>query len=411
MIDHLCINIPFFSHYVELSENGRYVFVNTDRFDFDLFMASRSVFRDEKGNIRATDLYHPYETLPTHFTGMAMKVFFDGNGKIQEPYVQIKASPAKLLQGHNVFGSDDIELGAFEMLGYLKLAYPTLTSMLDITRSWVSHIDVTYSARADSQSSANKVIDYLRNVSNGHTKLSKKSFDTSVYWGGSTSRLINIKCYLKHDEFLSQFADMKMKAKKNDKSAIRVVKVMSDKRLIDYTVGLIRLECRLKKRWLERKNIPINLFALINYQKNNPDFLQNLYKVATSSLMQALQGHKVKYYNDEQVLKAIENSAVVLNSKGKVSQTKVRNLLAMFVLLREKGFEEVKQNYGKSQFYKLISDLVECGFSKASLQNLNSQKDDGIIRIVKVLEIDFSQQLPSWYVEPVSQFNYLDVAA
>lgn len=410
MLDHLCINIPFDSRYYQLSANGDYTWVNTDLFDTDLFLASRSVYKDDDGNIKVGHLYHPYETLPTHYTGMALKVFFDGNGKIQEPYVQIKASPAKLLQGHNVFGSDDIETGAMEMLGYLQQAYPQLAKMVDVQKAWVSHIDVTYSAKTDSNTTAKKVLDYLRNVSNGHTKLSKKSFDTSVYWGGATSRLINIKCYLKYDEFMSQYADLHKKAKANDKSAMRTLQVMQNPKLMNWLVGLVRLEARLKKRWLERKDVPTNLFALIMYQKKNPDLLKNLWKTATSSLMQALQGHKVKMNDDREIIRAIENSPVVLNAKGKVSQTKVRNLLAMFVLIRDKGFDEVKNNYGRSQFYKLVKDLSLCGFSKASLQNIHAQKDDGIIHLVKVLEIDFNQQLPDWYVEPVSQFNYQQVA-
>lgn len=410
MLDHLCINIPFSRRYLNVSADGSCTLVNIDKFDMDLFLASRSVYRDEQGDIKAGALYHPYETLPTHYTGMALKVFFEGNGKVQEPYVQIKASPAKLLQGHNVFGSDNIETGAMEMLGYLHQSYPQLSSMLDVTQAWVSHIDVTYSAKTDSQTSAKKVIDYLRNVSNGHTKLSKKAYDTSVYWGGVTSRLINIKCYLKYDEFMSQYADLQKKAKANDKSAIRTLQVMQNPKLMDWLVGLVRLEARLKKRWLERRNIPTNLFALIAYQKKNPDVLKNLWVSATSSLMQALRGHKVNMRDDTEIIKAIENSPVVLNAKGKVSQTKVRNLLAMFVLIRDKGFDEVKQNYGKSQFYKLVKDLSLCGFSKASLQNIHQQKDDGILTLVKVLEIDFNQQLPSWYVEPESHFDYKQVA-
>ncbi|MDW7612177.1 phage/plasmid replication protein, II/X family, partial [Acinetobacter baumannii] len=105
-----------------------------------------------------------------------------------------KASPAKLLQGHNVFGSDNIEQGAMEMIGFLHEAYPVLARMLDWPRAWVSHIDVTYSARLKDQSTAKKVLDFLSNVSNGQTRLSNKRFDSSVYWGGQTSRLVNHKC-------------------------------------------------------------------------------------------------------------------------------------------------------------------------------------------------------------------------
>ncbi|MGS5692806.1 phage/plasmid replication protein, II/X family, partial [Acinetobacter baumannii] len=343
------------------------------------------------------------ESVPTHYTGMAMKVFFDTS---YEPYVQIKASPAKLLQGHNVFGSDNIEQGAMEMIGFLHEAYPVLARMLDWPRAWVSHIDVTYSARLKDQSTAKKVLDFLSNVSNGQTRLSNKRFDSSVYWGGQTSRLVNHKCYMKHDEFIAQFEEYKMLAKKNDKSAQRVVDVMSNQDLINWTVGLLRFESRLKKRWLERNGIPTNLFDLIKFQRSNPNLLQTLWNKATHSIFEALRGQTMKLTDDTSVLEAIERSEVVMTKSGKVSQTKVRNLFAMFCLIREKGFDEIKNNYGKSQFYNLISQLCECGFSKAYLQNLHDEKASNIIPFVKLVEIDFNQQLPDWYEEPVSQFNY-----
>jgi len=220
MLDHICINAPFSSCFFQVDGEGRYFFIDVDLHSIEIPLASRSVHKNDDGTISASALFHPYESLATHFTGMAMKVFFDST---YEPYVQIKASPAKLLQGHNVFGSDNIEQGAMEMIGFLHESYPTLASMLDFERAWVSHIDVTYSARLKDQVTAKKVLDFLGNVSNGQTRLSNKRFDSSVYWGGQTSRLINHKCYMKHDEFLAQFEEQKLAAKKNDKAAQRVV--------------------------------------------------------------------------------------------------------------------------------------------------------------------------------------------
>ncbi|MGS5617399.1 phage/plasmid replication protein, II/X family, partial [Acinetobacter baumannii] len=214
------------------------------------------------------------------------------------------------------------------------------------------------------------------------------------------------KCYMKHDEFIAQFEEYKMLAKKNDKSAQRVVDVMSNQDLINWTVGLLRFESRLKKRWLERNGIPTNLFDLIKFQRSNPNLLQTLWNKATHSIFEALRGQTMKLTDDTSVLEAIERSEVVMTKSGKVSQTKVRNLFAMFCLIREKGFDEIKNNYGKSQFYNLISQLCECGFSKAYLQNLHDEKASNIIPFVKLVEIDFNQQLPDWYEEPVSQFNY-----
>lgn len=402
MLDHLCINAPFESSFFSVDADGRYFFIDVDPHSLKIPLASRSVYKDENGEVHNSALFHPYESLPTHFTGMAMKVFFDSS---YEPYVQIKASPAKLLQGHNVFGIDDIYLGAMEMIGYLQMAYPVLAKMLDWTKAWVSHIDVTYSARVKDQTTAHKVLEYLGNVSNGQTRISKKAYDTSRYWGGATLRLVQHKCYLKHEEFLAQFAEQQQLAKKNDKSAMRVVQVMSDQRLIDWTIGLLRFESRLKKRWLERHGIPTNLFELIKFQRNNPNLLQSLWTQATHSIFEALRGQTMKLTDDKSVLEAIERSNVVMTKSGKASPTKVRNLFAMYCLIREKGITELKANYSKTAFYRLITDLCECGFSKAYLQNLHTEKANNIIPFVKLIEIDFNQQLPEWYEMPSSQFK------
>jgi II/X family phage/plasmid replication protein len=293
-----------------------------------------------------------------------------------------------------------------EMIGFLHEAYPVLACMLDFQNAWVSHIDVTYSTRLKDQTTAKKVLEYLGNVSNGQTRISKKAYDTSRYWGGETSRLLNHKCYLKHDEFMSQFADQQQLAKKMDKSAMRVVEVMSNQKLIEWTIGLLRFESRLKKRWLERNDVPTNLFELIRFQKQNPNLLQTLWIKATHSIFEALRGQTMKLTDDLSVLEAIERSEVVMTKSGKPSPTRVRNLFAMYCLIREKGIEELKVNYSKASFHRLIADLCLCGFSKAYLQNLHTDKANNIIPFIKLIEIDFNQQLPEWYVEPNSQFNY-----
>ena len=403
MLDHLCIIIPFESSFYSLDSEGRYFFIDVDPLNLEIPMAARAVYKDDEGKEHNSALFHPFERVPTHFTGMAMKVFFDSS---YPPYVQIKASPAKLLQGHNVFGSDSIEQGAMEMLGFLDLAYPLLSRMLDVTQAWVSHIDVTYSARLKDEFTAKKVLQFLSNVSNGQTRLSNKRYDSTVYWGGETSRLINHKCYLKFEEFMAQFEEQKKLAKFNDKSAMRVVDVMSNPKLINWTIGLARFESRMKKRWLERNNVPTNLIELIRYQNANPNLLQTLWTKATSSIFDALRGQSMKLTDDTSVFQAIENSEIVLTNSGKVSPTKVRNLFAMYCLIREKGIAELKTTYSKTSFHRLIADLIECGFSKAYLQNLHDEKASNIIPFMKLVEIDFNQQLPDWYEEPLSQFNY-----
>lgn len=402
MLDHLCINAPFDSSFYDVDSEGRYFFIDVDLHSIEIPLASRSVHKNDDGSISASSLFHPFESVPTHFTGMALKVFFDSSF---EPYVQIKASPAKLLQGHNVFGPDDIYQGSLEMIGYLQMAYPTLNAMLNWKGAWISHIDVTYSARLQDQTTAKKVLDFLGNVSSGQTRLSNKRFDSSVYWGGQQSRLVNHKCYMKHDEFIAQFEEYKHLAKKNDKAAMRVVEVMSDSRLINWTVGLLRFESRLKKRWLERNGVPTNLFELIKFQKANPDLLQTLWTKATSSIFESLRGQTVKMINDASVLEAISNSPVVVTNSGKVSQTRIRNIYATYTLIREHGIEKLAEMLPKRTYFRHITELCECGFSKAYLQNLHDNKAKNVIPFMKLVEIDFNQQLPDWYESPVSQFK------
>jgi len=408
MIDHICINAPFESSFYSLSEAGEYFFIDVDLHSIEIPLASRSVHKNDDGTISAAALFHPYESVPTHFTGMAMKVFFDSS---YPPYVQIKASPAKLLQGHNVFGSDNLESGAMEMIGFLFEAYPTLARMLDFKQATVAHIDVTYSARLRDQQTAKKVLDFLSNVSKGQTRLSNKRYDSSVYWGGQHSRLINHKCYMKHDEFMSQFEEYKILAKKNDKAAQRVVDVMSDSRLINWTVGLLRFESRMKKRWLERNGIPTNLFDLINFQRENPEILQTLWTKATHSIFEALRGQTMKLTDDKSVLEAISSSNAVITNSGKVSQTRIRNIYATFCLVREHGIKKLQEMVEdkilhERTYFRQIKDLTECGFSLAFLQNLHDEKASNVIPFMRLVEIDFSQQLPEWYEPPVSQFNY-----
>ncbi len=206
MLGKIEMRIPVDASLVEVRDDGKYCIFGFDLLDLSIRFDAMEVYKDEDGEKHHQVLRHPYSRLPTSYTKMAFKFVHEG---AVYPYVQIKASLAKLLQGHNVFGSDDIEQGAYEMIGFLHMAYPVLTKMLDWTRAWVSHIDVTYSAKLSDQTTAKKVLDFLANVSNGQTRLSNKRFDSSVYWGGQTSKLVNHKYYLKHDKFLSQFEELK----------------------------------------------------------------------------------------------------------------------------------------------------------------------------------------------------------
>lgn len=103
MLDKAVFHIPVDASLVDVREDGKYCIFGFDLLDLDLRIASHSVYKDEEGNVRHKVLNHPYSKLPTSFTEMAFKFFHEG---YYYPYVELKCSPAKILQGHNVYGSD-----------------------------------------------------------------------------------------------------------------------------------------------------------------------------------------------------------------------------------------------------------------------------------------------------------------
>ncbi|PQK25853.1 DNA replication protein, partial [Escherichia coli] len=128
MIDMLVLRIPFKDEFVlnRLEENDLISFIDIRRIAemSGLLLSAYTVEFAIDGGLTVSGLKHNYESVPTHFAGIACKVF--EGGKNFYPCVEIKASPAKVLQGHNVFGPVDLELCSFELLYGLASALPSL---------------------------------------------------------------------------------------------------------------------------------------------------------------------------------------------------------------------------------------------------------------------------------------------
>src|SRR5699024_6293151 len=92
MLDHLRLLIPVHENYLTRLNDGSSVIVGNVG-DFGFEMASRCVEPDENGVLVPKDLYAPYDSLPSSYSGLAVK-FFD-KCTLTDPYVEIKASPAK----------------------------------------------------------------------------------------------------------------------------------------------------------------------------------------------------------------------------------------------------------------------------------------------------------------------------
>ena len=51
MLDHICINAPFDSSFYSVDAEGRYFFIDVDLHSLEIPLASRSVYKDEDGEV------------------------------------------------------------------------------------------------------------------------------------------------------------------------------------------------------------------------------------------------------------------------------------------------------------------------------------------------------------------------
>lgn len=385
------------------------------------------VSRDEEGNLQADHLRHPWESLSTGFTPMAFKVFHQTLGKRLEPGIELKASPAKLLQGHNVFGPTSIRSGGEVMLKWLAGSYPKLFSMLDIPATIVYGMDCTYSSRLSDERTAYQVIDSLTNVSNGQTKSGKgDNYASSAYFGSKKTRLKRLKAYLKHLEYQNQLEEMK-RAGRSNLGVRRALNVMSDPRLIEWTKYLLRMEATVLHRWMARRNIPTNLSELCVYQERleaeGRCLIQECWKAVTKDLFAAFEGVEMKVINDDKVYEALLEkftkpgkvrhtkerieAGVLLPSisvQGKPSTAYAKALFRTYLSIKDYGWKHTKEALSNGAFYRHLDDLATVGLCKAVLQKLNeNDRKSNVVPLLRFVEVDFSAQRPDWYVEPTPE--------
>lgn len=371
MNDMLKLRIPVDASLVDIDSEGRHCIFGFNLLDLDLpRVEARCVFKDDKGNVVNQVLNHPYDRLPTSFTKMAWK--FHHEGKLW-PHVELKASPAKILQGHNVYGTDWIEEGALEMLGHFAEAQPVLYGMLAVSETEVVQIDVTYHARLRDDREVERALEFLRNISTQHIRKSTKhaSYKNTVYFGSERCKRFARKVYGKFCEFQAQLQDQIKLAKTNDKAAMRVVEVMSDPDLQIFTKGLLRFETGVKAYALKERNIPTNLFQLIRYQRANPYFLRNLWTSANRELFEALKGQNMKLTDDDSVFNSIYAALEQASAQDSISTSIAQAAFKFYRDLENRGIKVVQADIGDEKFFRNFSNLLKCGFTKDYLVRLN----------------------------------------
>jgi len=337
-----------------------------------------------------SNVRHPWERIPSSFEGMAFKVFDTRySGKNEAFFIEIKASPAKLMQGHNIFGSDDFCDCALRLIILLCKTYPILASKLNFSTWYLAQPDITYSSRAKNDKEAKRFINALGNVSSGQTK-SQTGYDGTAYFGKKNSRLKKIKVYAKHSEVL---ATIKKNEKKKDVFEY-------SQQLLDFSKGLIRWEVSLYHRYFERMGISCYLSDIIQNNTFSSEKLRHFWGLGTADLFKALKGQEMKVVDNNAVLDALRAKFSKTSPKtGKVSTVLSDSVFRTYLSLRRDGWEATKSLMQIRNFNKHIKILCECGLSRAALQNMNGL-DDGseIVSFAEFTDVNFDAQHPDWFV-------------
>ena len=398
MLDFERLMIPIIPTHVCNLDN-RYWF-NGDIRDYGVPAATRHVSKTDDGQTITGELYHPYEQIHSDFTDMAMKFYTQTTNT--PPYVEIKGSPLKLLQGHNVYGFDCLELGTYHMVGMLLDAFPKLAPILDLPNTQLSCLDTTQIIRLPHQNMVQPVLDYMANLASGHRKAREVKYNNYISWGNDLAS-VRPKAYGKFEEVKSQLNKIQKQADKGCMRSKTLVMAMHD--VLPFANAVLRLEARISKDYLTKNGYPSNVWQLIELQKQQPELLLRLWHVAFDPILDTMKGKYMNFTSDAQLEDLLKSKLVTYTKKGNPSYVRAYNALDFYISIRTYGWKAVLARHTKQRFYKRKADLLECGISQSHLQNLHANPNGKVIPFVRLLELKLGDQLPADYQIPVSQYS------
>lgn len=404
MIDLLRIAIPFDERYVVGSNDGSSGLVDLDLCrSYGAKLAAGQVIKNEHGQHEVSQLFSPYDSLASSWSTLSFKIF-DG-GSNYWPFVEIKASPAKLLQGHNVYGTCDVELSVESLVSTLATAMPDFCELLDFYSAEIKQIDCTFTSHLPDETTSRNVIHALRNISNGQTRSSKSTHDTTAYFGKG-SRHKRLKVYLKHFELQSQIKDALAKYDKSKSDThLRQLQALQQPSVLNFAKNALRFEASIMPRMFKRLGFPTRVGDFVaKCQEFKTCPIQYLWNKAFADIFNSFKGVEMNVYNDEKIHLALRDKFKTETKKG-FSFTKADRLFRFFREIKSEGFDEVKATTPKNTFYVKLRELTEV-VPKSYIQNLNSIASN-VVPLVRFIDVNFAKQHPDNWQEPQSLHDQL----
>lgn len=408
MIDFGCISVFFKDEFVKKLSEGA-VLLPSIKTKLPVTWACRCDF-DESGNAEVSRLNHKFDSIPSSFSSLAFLIV-DGTDFVGYPYIRICASPAKLLQGHNVYGSDNTELCLFALVEAFCLAMPELSEYLDWPTAALEYIDITYTAHVGNDNTAIQLLQVLKNVSGGQTRnRTSDDFLTTVYWGKGTgknrknSRRKQLKAYLKAPELENSIKEVHKRLKQNfgdpvmTQTLTRQLIALNQPDVQEMAKGAVRFESRLFASWLRDAGYNTSLFEFLP-QTKEPAAIRELWRKSWNDIFKAFEGAKMHLHDDQAIHEALKAHFYKELKSGAKSYTKANRLFNFFNAVKTRGFETVYRETDRATLGRYLADLKTAGISRAQLQNLTAETSN-VVPLVKLINVDFHTQHPASWQEP-----------
>jgi II/X family phage/plasmid replication protein len=401
MIDMISLAIPFKDEYVIKTASGELLDQNLIQSSFNLSYAGQIDF--ENGQPVVSRLRHNFESLPSSFASLAFKLI-NGSDFKTFPYIKVVGNPAKLLQGHNVYGSDDLNLCIMAVVEAFMYGDHNLHNYLDLMHATIDYIDVTYTAHAETQSQAQAIIDIMRQVKCGQTKPQPdEKYLTTMYWNRD-SKHRKLKAYLKLPELCNQILELTRKHAKTKYSHFAYqLEQVNRPEVREFAQTAIRFEARLFANWFQSRGLPATFAYAVDpaLQQNEPDLLPRLWRSAFKDVFASFEGATMNAYNTNEVEEALKIAFHKVLPSGNISYAKANRIFQGYLSILHVGYNAIKAKTDRATWKRLIDDLNFIGLSKAQLMNLNGDNSN-VVPLIRCLNIDFSRQLPEGFTAPKS---------
>lgn len=358
-----------------------------------------------------SDLRHShqsFECLQSFHSGLAVKIDVGSSSRL--PCVQLKASPAKLINGHNVWGwyHPNCFWSVFEVLNE---ALPDLFEMLDIENSEINLLDYTFSFKSNRPDLVRHILSQCSTIQHKRlTPYKKFQYENTIYWNKASEHGF-LKLYCKHYEMLERIRELKRENINNRYD--NQLRILSCPKLLEYSRDILRLEARLTNRKLKALEVPTNFIEFIKYFNQQASLGRNLafdlFMHKAAPFFEAIKGEDMKNYSDEK----IEHELVKVCMPKKVktangsyievveplSRRQINAVLSTYRQIIHLGYDKLHADLSsRSRLCRHLQILAKVGISKAELQAIHNSTQKGceVISIAQFFKPDLNASAPDY---------------